>query len=142
MTNATLLPSPVLPSPLLRQALLSDAVTTAACAALMIAGAGFLEGLLGLPATLLRVAGLVLIPFVAYVAMLGMRERVSRMAVWSVIGLNALWVVDSVLLLVSGYVAPTAAGIAFVLAQAAVVALYAELQFMGLRRSTPTVASH
>jgi hypothetical protein len=49
MTNA-----PLLPSPLLRQALLADAVTTAACAALMIAGAGFLEGLLGLPATLLR----------------------------------------------------------------------------------------
>jgi hypothetical protein len=66
MTNA-----PLLPSPLLRQALLADAVTTAACAALMIAGAGFLEGLLGLPATLLRGAGLLLIPFVAYVAMLG-----------------------------------------------------------------------
>jgi hypothetical protein len=135
MTNA-----PLLPSPLLRQALLADAVTTAACAALMIAGAGFLEGLLGLPATLLRAAGLLLIPFVAYVVMLGFRERVSRGAVWSVIGLNALWVVDSVLLLVSGYVAPTGSGIAFVLAQAAVVAMYAELQFMGLRRSSPALA--
>ncbi len=135
MTNA-----PLLPSPLLRQALLADAVTTAACAALMIAGAGFLEGLLGLPATLLRAAGLLLIPFVAYVVMLGFRERVSRGAVWSVIGLNALWVVDSVLLLVSGYVTPTGSGIAFVLAQAAVVAMYAELQFMGLRRSSPALA--
>ena len=135
MTNA-----PLLPSPLLRQALLADAVTTAACAALMIAGAGFLEGLLGLPATLLRAAGLLLIPFVAYVAMLGFRERVSRGAVWSVIGLNAVWVVDSVLLLVSGYVTPSGSGIAFVLAQAAVVAMYAELQFMGLRRSSPALA--
>jgi hypothetical protein len=135
MTNA-----PLLPSPLLRQALLADAVTTAACAALMIAGAGFLEGLLGLPATLLRAAGLLLIPFVAYVVMLGFRERVSRGAVWSVIGLNAVWVVDSVLLLVSGYVTPTGSGIAFVLAQAAVVAMYAELQFMGLRRSSPALA--
>ena len=135
MTNPSLLPSP-----LLRQALLADAVTTAACAALMIAGAGFLEGLLGLPATLLRAAGLLLIPFVAYVAMLGFRERVSRGAVLSVIGLNAVWVVDSVLLLVSGYVTPTGSGIAFVLAQAAVVAMYAELQFTGLRRSSPALA--
>ena len=135
MTNA-----PILPAPLLRQALLSDAVTTAACAALMIAGAGFLEGLLGLPAALLRGAGLVLLPFVALVAVLGLRERVPRLAVVAVIGLNALWTVDSILLLLSGWVAPTAAGIAFVLAQAAVVAMYVELQVIGLRRSTAALA--
>lgn len=136
MTIAPLL----LPSPLLRQALLADAVTTGACAALMIVGAGALEGLLGLPAALLRGAGLVLVPFVALVAALGLRERVSRLGVMAVIGSNALWTVDSILLLLSGWVAPTAAGTAFVLAQAAVVAILAELQFVGLRRSTAALA--
>ena len=131
MTNA-----PILPAPLLRQALLADAVTTAACAALLLGGAGFLDGILGLPAALLTGAGLVLVPFVALVAWLGTRARLPRPAVLAVIGLNALWALDSILLLVSGWVAPTAAGFAFVIAQGVVVAMYAELQVMGLRRST------
>ena len=130
MTNA-----PILPAPLLRQALLADAVTSAACAALLVGGAGVLDDLLGLPAALLAGAGLVLVPFAGLVAWLGTRARLPRMAVLAVIGLNALWALDSVLLLVSGWVAPNAAGLAFVIAQAVVVAMYAELQVMGLRRS-------
>jgi hypothetical protein len=61
--------------------------------------------------------------------------------VLAVIGLNALWALDSILLLVSGWVAPTAAGFAFVIAQGVVVAMYAELQLMGLRRSTAAAAA-
>ncbi len=136
MTNA-----PILPAPLLRQALLADAVTSAACAALLVGGAGFLDDLLGLPTALLRGAGLVLLPFVAFVAWLGTRARVPRLAVLAVIGLNALWALDSFLLLASGWVAPHAAGLAFVIAQAVVVAMYAELQVMGLRRSDPTAVA-
>jgi hypothetical protein len=37
-------------------------------------------------------------------------------------------------------VAPTALGTAFVIAQAAVVALFAELQFIGLRRQSLVTA--
>jgi hypothetical protein len=48
---------------------------------------------------------------------------------------NALWVVDSLLLLVSGWVSPTSAGYAFVIAQALVVLMYADFQIVGLRRS-------
>jgi hypothetical protein len=77
MTNAS-----ILPAPLLRQALLADAVTTAACAALLLGGAGFLDGLLGLPAALLTGAGLVLVPFVALVAWLGTRARLPRRRCW------------------------------------------------------------
>ena len=122
----------------LRQALLADAVTTAACALLMVAAAGPLASLLGLPAGLLRAAGLILIPFAAFLGMLALREEVPRVAVWAVIIANAAWTLDSLLLLVSGWVQPTAAGIAFVIAQAAFVAMYAELQFVGLRRSHAT----
>jgi hypothetical protein len=128
------------PAPFLRQALLADAVTSAACAVLLIAAAGFLEGLLGLPAALLRGAGLMLLPFVAFLVVLASRENVPRAAVWAVIGANAFWAIESAILLVSGWVDPTPAGIAFVIAQAAVVALYAELQVVGLKRSAALAA--
>ena len=103
-------------------------------ALLMIAGAGLVEGLLGLPAALLRGAGLVLMPYVAFVIYTGTRETISRPAVWAIIVANVLWAAASALLLVSGWVAPTALGIAFVIAQAVVVALLGELQYMGLRQ--------
>ena len=118
----------------LRTVLLADAAASGATGLLMIAGAGLLEGLLGLPVALLREAGLVLIPYVAFVAYVGTREIISRTAVNAVIGLNVLWVAGSIGLLVSGWVAPTMLGTAFVIAQGAVVAVLAELQFVGLRR--------
>jgi hypothetical protein len=124
------------PAPFLRQALLADAVTSATCALLVLVAAGPLERILGLPAGLLRGAGLVLLPYVGILAFLALREDLPRMAVWAVIAANALWAAESVLLLVSGWVQPTSAGIAFVIAQATVVAMYAELQFIGLRRSS------
>jgi hypothetical protein len=130
----------ILPAPLLRQALLSDAVTSAACALLMLLGAGFLETLLGLPAILLRGAGIVLLPFAAWVWILGLRDELKRSTVWAVVAVNAAWAADSLLLLASGLVQPTAAGYALVIGQAAVVALYAELQFIGLRRSAERAA--
>jgi hypothetical protein len=119
----------------LRYALLADALASGATGLLMIVGAGLLEGLLGLPIALLREAGLVLVPYVAFVAWIGTRETISRPAVQAIIAMNALWVAGSVLLLVSGYVSPTVLGYAFVIAQAVVVGVFAELQFIGLRRS-------
>ena len=127
--------STIHPAPFLRQALLADAVTTAACAGLMLAAAGPLESLLGLPAGLLRAAGAILVPFAAIVGVLSLRETLPRLTVWTVIVANAVWAVDSILLLLSGWVQPSAAGLVFVIAQAVFVAMYAELQFMGLRRS-------
>ncbi|MGE0849123.1 MAG: hypothetical protein AB7O44_05805 [Hyphomicrobiaceae bacterium] len=127
-------------NPFLRNALLLDAAATGATGLLLIGGAGLLEGVLGLPAGLMRWAGLVLIPFVAFVAWAGTREPASQGAVALIIAVNVLWVVASVCLLVSGLVAPTLLGYAFVLAQAAVVALFAELQYVGLKRSGPVAA--
>jgi hypothetical protein len=53
-----------------------------------------------------------------------------------IVAINALWVAASLGLLVSGVVAPTLLGYAFVIAQALAVALLAGLQFAGLRRTT------
>jgi hypothetical protein len=118
----------------LRRALILDALASGATALLMIAGAGLVESLLGLPAALLRGAGLVLVPYVAFVVYAGTRDIISRSAVWMIIVANMAWAAASALLLVSGWVAPAALGYAFVIAQAVVVALLGELQYMGLRR--------
>jgi len=121
-------------STFLRRALMLDAVASGATGLLLIAGAGLIDGLLGLPAALLRGAGLALVPYVAFVIYAGTRETISRPAVWTIVAANAVWSIASVLLLVSGWIAPTALGYAFVVGQAVVVALLGELQYVGLRR--------
>lgn len=119
---------------LLRYAILADALVSGAAGLLMLLGADLLAGLLGLPVTLLRYAGLSLLPFAALVAWLGARAHPPRAAVWAVVAYNVLWAVDSILLLLTGWVSPTALGYAFVVAQAIAVALFAELQYLGMRR--------
>jgi hypothetical protein len=128
------------PSPLLRQALVADAATSAAFGLLMLFGAGPLSGVLGLPEMLLRIAGVVLLPYAGFIGWLGARQTIQRPVAWAVVLGNALWVADSILLLVSGWVAPTSAGHAFVIAQGLVVLMYAEFQYVGLRRSQEAVA--
>jgi len=119
-------------SSFLRNALVLDAAVSGATGALMIGAAGMVDGLLGLPVALTRSAGIILIPYAAFVAYVGTRDSLSLPAVWAVIVTNALWAAASVALLLSGWVAPTALGYAFVIAQAAVVAVFGELQYRGL----------
>ena len=57
-----------------------------------------------------------------------------KRALWAVIAINALWVVDSVALLFWPGIDATALGAAFVLAQAGAVVGFAVLQWIGVRR--------
>ncbi len=126
----------ILASPsLLRNALLLDAVATAATAFLAVAAASLLAPLLGLPADLLFYAGLPLLPFAGFVYLTSRGDPISRKSAIAIVIINALWVIDSIALLVTGFVEPTALGYTFVIGQALVVALFAELQFTGLRRA-------
>lgn len=122
----------------LRFALLADAAASGATGLFAFAGAGILNGLLGLPTELLIYAGFSLLPYAAIVAYAGTRPTVSRPAVWAIVAYNMLWAVDSIVLLVSGYVTPTVLGYAFVIFQAAVVAGFAGLQIVGLRKDAVT----
>jgi hypothetical protein len=63
-----------------------------------------------------------------------------RPAVWAIVLANASWAVESVLALVFGWLQPDALGQWFVMAQAAAVAVIAELQFIGLRRARAAAA--
>ena len=125
----------------LRRVLLADAVSGLAMGAMLVLGAGALEPLLGLSVTLLREAGLVLLLIAAFVGYVGLRRALSRRMVWAVIALNALWVVDSFVLLFSGWVSPTLTGQVFIAGQAVAVAVLAELEFFGVRRMPLPVAA-
>ena len=129
------------PSQLLRRVLMADAVVTGATGLAMFAAAGPLAALFGLPDQLLRYAGLSLLPFAGFVGALAGRASLPLTAVRVVIAANALWVVDSLLLLVTGWVAPTVFGYAFVVGQALIVAAFAELQYAGLNSRQSTVDS-
>jgi len=125
----------------LRRVLLADALAGLAMGAILIAAAGMLEPLLGLPAALLREAGFVLLPIAAFVAYTGLRRELSRRMVWAVIICNALWVAESCVLLFSGWVSPTLLGQVFIAGQALVVAVFAELEFFGVRRARVAAAA-
>lgn len=122
-------------NPFLRLALSGDAAFSGASGLVLAIGADPLARLLALPEPLLFGVGLILLPWAALVGWLGSRAELALAAVWTVIGLNALWVVESLLLLPLGWIQPNGLGTAFILAQAAAVALFAERQFMALRRA-------
>jgi hypothetical protein len=124
------------PSSLLRRALLADATLTSIAGVVLVLAARPLGVFLDLPASMLQIAGLIFIPFGAFVGWVGTRPRVHRPLVFVVIVVNALWAVDSVLMLFTRWVETTPIGELFVIGQAVVVAAIAEIEFIGLRRST------
>lgn len=123
-------------SSFLRRSLILDAVISGATGLLMLLGAGLLSPMLNVPAELLRYAGASLIPFVAFLVYVATRENLARPTVWTVIALNVAWVAGSILVLLSDGIEPNRLGAAFIVFQALVVAVFAELQFVGLRRVT------
>lgn len=128
----------ITPTLFLRRALLADAVASAGTGVLMAFGAGFLTNVLALPEMLLREAGIFLLPYAAFVGWMGTRARLPEGLVWLVIVGHALWTVASIALFV--WTQPTALGYAFVLGQAVVVGIFAELQYMGLKRPLEATA--
>ncbi len=116
-------------------ALRLDAVVTAANGAAYLAAAGPLSDLLGLDATLLRVVGAGLLAFAAIVWLVASARRMARPAPMTIIGLNAAWAIGSIAAVLADLGTPTTAGAVWMIAQALVVAGFAELQLTGLRRA-------
>lgn len=128
-------------APWLRPVLLADAASSGAMGLLLALGGGWLASPLGLPEALLRLAGLALLPWAAWLASL---RAPSRGALRAVVLLNLAWVADSLLLLVFAPplgLAPSLAGIGFVLAQAAAVLALTVPQAAALRRRAAEAAA-
>ena len=129
------------PSSFLSRALLADAVFSGVAAVLLTLGAGVLAPSLNLPEALLRESGLFLIAYTALVGWLGTRQLVLKALVLLVIVGNAAWTLGSIALLFSGAVSPNLLGILFVVAQAIATGVFAELQYIGLRKSDSAVTA-
>ena len=116
-------------------ALRLDAVVTAVNGAAYLLAAGPLSELLGLSAPLLRIAGAGLLAFAAVVWLVASARRMARPAPASIIALNAAWALGCIAAALADLGTPTTVGAVWIVAQALVVAGFAELQVTGLRRA-------
>jgi hypothetical protein len=128
-------------STFLRRALLADAVFRGVAAIGFTFGAVAFATLFNLPDALLRETGLFLIAYTALVGWLASRAAVPKPLVLLVVVGNAAWTVGSIALLLSGAVSPNLAGVLMVVAQAIATGVFAELQYVGLRKSESVVAA-
>ena len=93
------------------------------------------------PEALLRESGLFLIAYTALVGWLGTRASMPKALVVIVVVGNAAWTLASIALLFSGVVSPNLLGELVVVAQAIATGVFAELQYIGMRRSAGAVAA-
>ncbi len=129
---------PVQMTSYLKKVLIADAVISSAAAVMMAAGSSLLSGLLGLPSELLLWAGIALAPFVAALGFMIRANSLPAGVIVAIIAINIAWVIASLVVAFGPAFAPTLLGKIFVVAQAATVGLFAELQIIGLRRASAT----
>ncbi|SDL69507.1 hypothetical protein [Nonomuraea jiangxiensis] len=120
---------------LLRLTLATDAVVTAANGLAYLALAPAVSELLGPGPALLRAIGAGLLVYGVAVGLLSTRHPIPPSLTWAVIALNAAWPLASLLTLVTGALDLTTAGTFWTIAQALVVAVFGELQFLALRKT-------
>ncbi|MDD7936264.1 hypothetical protein [Actinomycetospora straminea] len=119
----------------LRAVLRLDAAASGALGIAAAAGAGVLDTWLGLSSPLLLGVGVFLVVYAAGLVALAARPVVPRPLTWVVVLGNSAWVLMSVALVVGAWEQLTVLGAVVVLAQAAAVAVFADLQWAtGLRR--------
>jgi hypothetical protein len=129
------------PSLLLRRALVADAIFSGLGAVGFTLGAEVFASLFNLPEALLRETGLFLIAYSILVGWLGTRASMPKALVLIVVVGNAAWTLASIALLFSGMVSPNIPGEIVVVMQAIATGVFAELQYIGLRKSSGAVAA-
>ncbi|WP_433781106.1 hypothetical protein ACQPX6_15575 [Actinomycetospora sp. CA-101289] len=113
----------------LRTVLRLDAVASGTLGIAAGAGAGVLDTLLGLPGGLLLGVGVFLVVYAVGLVVLVARPLIPRPATWVVVLGNSAWVLASLGLAVGAWEQLTVLGAVVVLAQAAAVAVFADLQY-------------
>lgn len=118
----------------LRRVLLADAVLSLPSGVAMALGGGLLAPWLGLPNWLLVPGGVALVAYAALLYRMAGRPSLPRAALWALIGFNLVWAIDCVAIAAGMWLAPTPLGLAFLGIHVAAGLVFAELQFIGLRR--------
>lgn len=124
----------------LRTVIALDAAACGAMGAGLAFGTGWLEGPLGLSPSLMQPVGLFLVGYAALLAWLAARPALPGLVVWTLVGFNVLWAVESLGVLVLGWAQPTALGMGVVVGQAVAALVVAELQYLCVRRARAVAA--
>lgn len=119
----------------LRRVLWFDAISGVGTGVLQVAASGPLSQMLGLPEPLLRASGVAIFAFVALAAWLAMQRTPLRIGLAAIVVGNFLWSIGCLWLALGGAAGATALGVGYLMVQVIVVAVLAELQWMGLRQN-------
>ena len=122
-------------SNLLRYTLRADALLSIATGAICLADAQPLATFLGIqPPLALEILGAVLALYGAFLFYTAAQAQINRRIVIAAIVLDAIWVIDSAILMVADWLPLTSAGMWTIGLIAVAVVVVAELKFFGLRR--------
>jgi hypothetical protein len=121
---------------LLRLALRLDGGVSGVAGLVVAVAAAALDGVLGIPAGWLVALGLCLVAWAAALGWLSTRPRIPAGPVWTVIAINVLWIAASVVAAMADWFPLTALGLTVVVGQALGVVVFADLEYVGLRRLT------
>jgi hypothetical protein len=123
-------------SNLLKNALRGNALFSGTSGLVALAAAQSLAAFTGInPPIIFVVLGIALILYAVDLWWVASRETINRRFAWAAIILDVLWVVGSIAILLSGWLPLTVAGSWTIALLAEAVAIFAVLQFIGLRRS-------
>jgi hypothetical protein len=120
---------------LLRFALRLDAAASAGLGLVILALSGRLDEWLGTPSAFTLSVGAFLLVWASALGMLSLRPQIAAAAVWTVIGLNVVWIAASLAVAFGGAFDLTGWGMALLALQAAPVLLFIDLEYLGLRKA-------
>ena len=125
----------------LQRALLGNAVFSGLSGLIMVLAADALSQFLGLGSPIiLTVVGIVLLLYAPMLVWLANQSPVPTHFTWEVIALDVLWVIGSVILIFTDFVPLTTGGKWAIAITADIIALFAILQYVGLRRQQSETA--
>lgn len=116
-----------------KQTLLTDAVVSGVVGLTSLLGGRWLDSFLGLPTSLLAGSGAIAIAYAFGLMMMARSAPVSVAGVRVVIAGNLVWATTCAILLLDGWIEPTALGVGFALLHIAGAVVLADLQAMALR---------
>ncbi|HEY3260483.1 MAG TPA: hypothetical protein VGJ95_09470 [Pseudonocardiaceae bacterium] len=119
---------------LLRFALRGDAVLSAAAGVPFLLAAGPLSTELGPADWALRALGAGLVGYGVLLWLIAAPARINHRSAWTVVIGNVAWAVLSAVALLAGWLPLTTAGVVVTVVMALHASVFADLQFLGLRR--------